>query len=228
MTEQQPQQAIPIKIIMVGAMNVGKTSLVTKFATGKTPGQTKTTKNASYVSKRKTINNLNFEIKLWDTAGQEKYKSLTKLFTKDAKIAILVYSVDSEESFKDLDDWLKLVRNSNEDNIILGVAGNKSDLASDKTISEDRGKEYAKKIGAEFKSTSAMIDNGGIEEFIETLFTKYHSTNFNMDQTASLSLTISMEDSRAQKGGCCGASGGNKATANKQSAHGNKKNKNSE
>ena len=221
---EQPQQAIPIKIIMVGAMNVGKTSLVTKFATGKTPGQTKTTKNASYVSKRKTINNLNFEIKLWDTAGQEKYKSLTKLFTKDAKIAILVYSVDSEESFNDLDDWLKLVKGSNEDNIILGVAGNKSDLASDTTISEERGKAYAKKIGAEFKSTSAMIDNGGIEEFIEALFKKYHSTNFNMDQTASLSLTISMEDSRAQKGGCCGGNGGSNTTANKHGTHANKKN----
>jgi small GTP-binding protein len=110
-------QTIPIKIIMVGAMNVGKTSLVTKYATGKIAGHTKTTKNASYVSKRKKINTLNFEIRLWDTAGQEKYKSLTKLFTKDSKIAILVYSIDSEESFNALDDWLKLVKSTNENNL---------------------------------------------------------------------------------------------------------------
>ena len=197
-------QTIPIKIIMVGAMNVGKTSLVTKYATGKIAGHTKTTKNASYVSKRKKINTLNFEIRLWDTAGQEKYKSLTKLFTKDSKIAILVYSIDSEESFNALDDWLKLVKSTNENNLILGVAGNKSDLASDKTISNKRGEEYAKKIGAIFKPTSAMVENGGIEEFIDTLFQKYYSTNFNMDQTNSLSLTLSVENSRVKKGGCCG------------------------
>ena len=193
--------SIPVKIIMVGSMNVGKTTLVTKFATGKVGTQTKTTKNASYVSKRRKINGQTFEIKLWDTAGQEKFKSLTKLFTKEAKIAILVYSIDSEESFKELDEWLKLVKQSNEDNLILGVAANKSDLSSDKTISEERGKEYAKRIGAEFKSTSAMIENWGFEELIDSLFTKYHSNNFNNnDATASLSFTISMEK---KKGGCC-------------------------
>ena len=197
-------QTIPIKIIMVGAMNVGKTSLVTKYATGKIPGQTKSTKNASYVSKHKKVNNLNFEIRLWDTAGQEKYKSLTKLFTKDAKIAILVYSIDNEESFNSLDDWLKIVKSTNDDNLMFGIAGNKSDLASDSTISNERGEEYAKKIGAIFKSTSAMVENGGIEEFIDTLFQKYHSTFFNMDQTNSSSLTLSGENSRAKKGGCCG------------------------
>ena len=202
MVEQQ--QTIPIKIIMVGAMNVGKTSLVTKYITGKFPSQTKTTKNASYVSKHKKINNLNFEIRLWDTAGQEKYKSLTKLFTKDAKIAILVYSIDDEESFNSLNDWLKLVKSTNEDDLILGIAGNKSDLASDKTISNERGEEYANKIGAIFKPTSAMMENGGIEEFIDTLFQKYYSTYFSMAQTNSLSLTLSVENSRVKKGGCCG------------------------
>ena len=203
-------QTIPIKIIMVGAMNVGKTSLVTKFATGKFPKETKTTKNASYVIKPKKVNSLNFEIRLWDTAGQEKYKSLTKLFTKDAKIALLVYSIDDEESFNSLEEWLRLVKGTNDGNLILGVVANKSDLASDTTINNDRGKEYAEKIGAIFKTTSALVDNGGIDELIDILFQKYYATNFNMNQTNSLSLTLSMEDSRAEKGGCCG--GGKKSS----------------
>ena len=197
------QAPIPIKIIMVGAMDVGKTSLVTKYATGKHPGHTKTTKNASYVSKQKTVDGFNFDIRLWDTAGQEKYKSLTKLFTKEAKIAILVYSINNEDSFKSLDEWLQLVKTTNDDNLILGIAANKSDLASETTISEQRGREYAKKIGAEWKSTSAIIENGGIEEFIDLLFKKYYSTNFSKDSN-NLSMTISIEDSRVQKkGGCC-------------------------
>ena len=210
------QQTIPIKIIMVGSMNVGKTSLVTRYITGKHPGKTTTTKNASYVSKPKIFDGKNFEIKLWDTAGQEKYKSLTKLFTKDAKIAILVYAIDSEESFKELDDWLNLVKSINDENLIIGIAANKSDLASENTISEKRGREYAKKIDAEWKSTSALIDNGGIEEFIDTLFKKYYEKFFNLNATTSLSLTISIENSRVQKGACC-FGGGNSLI------HGNKK-----
>ena len=139
------QPVIPIKIIMVGSLNVGKTSLVTKYATGKIPGQTKSSKNASYVSKFRNINGIKFEIYLWDTAGQEKYKSLTKLFIKEKKIAILVYSIDNEKSFNDLDDWLNLIKAFNKDELILGVAANKSDLKSDSTISESKGREYAKK-----------------------------------------------------------------------------------
>ena len=197
------QLTIPIKIIMVGAMNVGKTSLVTKFATGKTPGQTKTTKNASYVSKRKNINGLNFEIKLWDTAGQEKYKSLTKLFIKDAKIAILVYSIDDEESFNDLDDWLKLIKSVNDDTVIYGVAGNKSDLSSDQIIPDEKGEEYAKSIGAEWRSTSAVTEGRGIDNFINDLFLKYYNTYFNLNSSGSLSITLSNEPSQVKKG-CCG------------------------
>ena len=114
-------QTVPIKIIMVGSINVGKTSLVTKYATGKKPMRKDSTKNASYVNKIKTVNGIKFEIKLWDTAGQEKYKSLTKLFIKDAKIAILVYSIDDEESFNDLDDWLKLIKSVNDDTVIYDL-----------------------------------------------------------------------------------------------------------
>ena len=196
------QNAIPLKIIMVGAMNVGKTSLVTRYMTGKCPNQPKTTKNASYVNKYIKKDGYTFEVKLWDTAGQEKYKSLTKIFTKDTKIAILVYSIDSKESFNELDNWLKLVKEANQEDLILGVAANKSDLASDNTISPQEGQLYAQKIGAIWKSTSAITENGGIEEFIDILFNKYFENNFSMNPPTSQSLTISMEDTK-ESGPCC-------------------------
>ena len=207
-----------VKIIMVGAINVGKTSLVTKYATGKNPGKTKTTKNASYIIKRKNINGIYYDIKLWDTAGQEKFKSLTKLFVKDSKIALLVYSIDSEESFKALDDWLKLVKRANDDDIILGLIANKIDLASDNTISIEQGKEYADKIGAAFKATSAIMENENIDDIIDILFQKYYQNHLN--NTNSLSLTISMDDSRTQKEGCClGGGGHHNSSSNNKKAY---------
>ena len=204
-------QAVPIKVITVGSINVGKTSLVAKYATGKTPGKTKSTKNASFVNKMKKVNGINFEIKLWDTAGQEKYKCLTKLFTKDAKIAILVYAIDNEESFNELDKWYDLVKSTNEETVLYAVAANKSDLASQNTIPDERGKEYAKKINAEFKSTSAKDNSDGINSYIDELFLKYFNSNFNMNTSGSLSITLSTENnSIVQQKGCCGGGKSNK------------------
>ena len=193
-----------VKIIMVGSINVGKTSLVTKYATGKNPCISKSTKNASYITKKKFVDGINFEIKLWDTAGQERYKSLTQLFMKDSKIALLVYSIDDEKSFNDLNEWLKLIKNSNDENIILGVIANKSDLASENTIKDERGKEYAKKIGADWKSTSALVDNRGIDEIIDLLFSKYYNSNFKMDQSNSISISIDeIKSKKRKKKKCC-------------------------
>ena len=214
-------EAVPIKIITVGTINVGKTSLVTKYATGKNPGKTRSTKNASFVNKMKKVNGINFEIKLWDTAGQEKYKSLTKLFTKDAKIAILVYAIDNEDSFNELDNWYNLVKTTNEDNVLYAIAANKSDLASGNTIPDEKGKEYAKKIKAEFKSTSAKDDSDGINSYIDELFLKYYNSNFNMNTSGSLSITLSSENnSQVQQKGCCG---GGKSNNNSISTNKNKK-----
>ena len=200
---------VPIKIIVVGSINVGKTSLIAKYATGKNPLKTFTTKNASYVDKIKVVNGIKFEIKLWDTAGQEKYKSLTKLFIKDTKIAILVYSIDNEQSFNELDEWLKLVQSANDgNNIIYGIVANKSDLASENTIPDEKGQEYAKKIGADWRLTSAIHDECGIEGFIDDLFIKYHNNNFKLNETGSatgsLSITLSTEKTKVEKKKCCG------------------------
>ena len=199
-------QTVPIKIIMVGSIGVGKTSLVAKYATGKIPGKKESTKNASYVNKIKTINGIKFEIKLWDTAGQEKYKSLTKLFIKDAKIAILVYSINNEQSFNDLDNWFNFVKNTIDESVLYGVAANKFDLANEDTIPDEKGQKYAESIGADWTTTSAIIDGKGIDDFVEKLFIKYYNLNFNLSHTGSSSITLSSEKTKVEKKGCCGGS----------------------
>ena len=92
----QEKKISSIKLIIIGSVNVGKTSLLTRYATGKYMKVTKSSSNASFISKIKVVNNKKYEIKLWDTAGQEKYSSLTKIFTKEVKIALLVYAIDND------------------------------------------------------------------------------------------------------------------------------------
>ena len=203
---------IPLKIILVGSINVGKTSLITKYSTGIYSTNINSTRNASFFTKIREINGIKYEIKLWDTAGQEKYKSLTKVFLKNTNIVILVYSIDNEKSFNDLDEWLQLIRMVNNEDIILGVAANKIDLALDNTISEEKGREYAKRIGGIFYTTSALLENKGLDNLIDDLLRKYNENNndyeysnilnVGMIQSCYDSNILKIDQSREAKKGC--------------------------
>ena len=162
-----------IKIIIIGSVNVGKTSLLMRYATGMFQNKLKSTSNASFITKEKEINNKKYELKIWDTAGQEKYLSLTKIFVKEAKIALLVYAIDDKKSFNDLNLWLNIVKEINSDHVVLGIAANKVDLYKKAEVTNEEGKKYAKEIGAEWRSTSSLLDDYGIDELVDVLFNKY-------------------------------------------------------
>ena len=213
---EQENKINPIKLIIIGSVNVGKTTLLTRYATGKFQNISKSTSNASFITKIKNVNNKKYEIKLWDTAGQEKYRSLTKIFIKDAKIALLVYAIDDKNSFNDLEMWLNIVKEINTDKIILGIAANKADLYKKAEVTDQQGKKYAKEIGAEWRSTSSLLDDCGIDELVDVLFNKYleakalKKTGSLNNQDTIVLKNINNENNR--NSGCCG--GNKKNTKN--------------
>ena len=112
-----------------------------------------------------------YNIKLWDTAGQEKFRSLNNLFIKDSKICIFVYDINNRITFEELDFWVKTVNGILDNDPILAVVANKSDLKENVTKKE--GEEYAKKIGAFFYQTSAKNDKNGFPNFINILVQEF-------------------------------------------------------
>ena len=213
---EQENKINPIKLIIIGSVNVGKTTLLTRYATGKFQNISKSTSNASFITKIKNVNNKKYEIKLWDTAGQEKYRSLTKIFIKDAKIALLVYAIDDKNSFNDLEMWLNIVKEINTDKIILGIAANKADLYKKAEVTDQQGKKYAREIGAEWRSTSSLLDDCGIDDLVDVLFNKYleakalKKTGSLNNQDTIVLKNINNENNR--NSGCCG--GNKKNTKN--------------
>ena len=196
---------ISVKMIIVGSVNVGKTSLVTRYATGSFQEISKSTSNASFITKEKIVDGVKYEIKLWDTAGQEKYRSLTKIFIKDAKIAILVYAIDDKNSFDDLKIWLDIIQETNSNNLILGVAANKADLYKSALVTDDQGKKYAQQINAVWRSTSSLLDDCGIDELVDILFNQY--LNSDLKREFSTQGTIILDNKSEDKsGGCCQSS----------------------
>ena len=110
-----------------------------------------------------------------DTAGQEKYRSITTKFIQNSKIVILVYSIIDRKSFENLDYWLNKVKDCiGSDGYVLGIAANKNDLYANAVVKDSEGKAFADKNKVIFAKTSVK-ENSGIEQLVEELVNKYVS-----------------------------------------------------
>ena len=98
---------IKLKTILIGQSGVGKTNLINIARKEKFNPNQVTTVNCSFYKKEMRVNDLDFNVYLWDTIGQESLKALTKIFFKNAKLVILVYDITNKSSLTDLNYWLK-------------------------------------------------------------------------------------------------------------------------
>ena len=163
------------KVVLLGDSGVGKTCIISRYIQGTFMKNCNSTNGASYCSKNVRFENLgkNLLLDIWDTAGQEKYKSLTRFFYKDAAVAILVYDITRRESFDNIVNyWYGQLKENGDKNIVIGIAGNKCDLYEKEKVAESEAKEFADKIGAIFELTSAA-NNTGIDELFQDVGNKY-------------------------------------------------------
>lgn len=218
----KPKTSNQIKVIIVGTTGVGKTCLLARYTTGRFLQELPSTCGSSYIQKKIIINNKKYLLNLWDTAGQEKYDSLTKIFTKNANVIILVYSITDKSSFLALDKWLNLVREINNDDFVLGIAANKSDLYLRAQVKDKQGKDYAKKVGAVWRSTSAFEDDKGIDELLNELVTMYIKQDLLSNRKTNSNFKLTKNDPSKEKGegGCCGGKNGNSGNGNNTKGEG--------
>ena len=157
-----------IKVVLLGESGVGKTSIISQFTTHKFDPHRETSLSAQFISKTVEFPDLGQSIKfdIWDTVGQEKYRSLAKIFYKDAKVIIFVYDIATDYSFEELKKyWYEETKSNSDGNPIFAVVANKIDLYADQKVSNNDGLKFAEEIGAIFQTTSALSDSG-----ITTLF----------------------------------------------------------
>ena len=158
-----------IKIVLIGEMATGKTSLINAYLGLSFSKNVDSTLTPSVSQKEIQINDATYLINMWDTAGQEQYRSMTKIFIKGSQIVIFVYDVTKENTFKELDYWVKSVEEYLGKEPILGVCGNKTDLFDQQEVDRENGEKYAKDIGALFRETSAKDDAKGFRKFVKEL-----------------------------------------------------------
>jgi small GTP-binding protein len=168
------------KLVLLSDSGVGKTCIISRYISGTFDENSATTNGASYCSKNVNYEKLgkNLLLDIWDTAGQEKYKALTKFFYKDAAVCILVYDITRKETFDNLKNfWYSQLKENSGSNVVLGVAGNKCDLYESEEVKESEARQFAEEIGAIFELTSAQ-NNTGINELFFEVGNKYLDPNF--------------------------------------------------
>ena len=164
-----------LKVILLGESGVGKTNLINITMGQEFNEDEVTTSNSSFSVKPLNLNGKEYEVKLWDTIGQEKLRHLTKLFYSDSKIVIFVYDISERKTFEALKDyWVKDVHEKLGQDIIKGLVGNKIDKFIEEKVTQEEGEGYAKAIGARFILTSAKTEGPKkFEELVTQLLEDY-------------------------------------------------------
>ena len=191
-----------IKTILVGMSGTGKTNIINAMINQPFDSDQISTQTSSFVDKYIEVNKKNYHIEIWDTAGQEKYKSLTKIFIKDSKIVIFVYDITTKASFEEVDYWVNTVKEILGDTPVYALAGNKKDLFIKEEVEEDLGREKAEKIGALFKLTSAKTERNQINDFLKELLEAYikkNGGNVQNDEARGTSLDGSKDNGKKEK-----------------------------
>jgi len=181
-------QNIPqIKLILLGDSGVGKSSIIKRYMEDSFEDNITSTLGSSFLEKTVNVKGKKVKIEVWDTAGQEEFRSVTKIFVKNSKIIILVYNVTDKNSFDGLNYWYDFIQKELGQNVILGLAGNKTDLifedGFDEEITSEEGKEFAKKINANFALVSAKESGKEINSLFTQCIESYLDSRKNNEDT---------------------------------------------
>ena len=192
---KKTETAEEIKVILVGESGTGKTSLINTSIGIPFKENMITSASNSFAPKEFQIDGKKYILNLWDTIGQEKFRSLTKIFIKDSKIVIFVYDITNEKSFKELEYWITTIKDILKDEAVLGIAGNKQDLFKNEKVKEETARKYAQEKNIIFELTSSK-NRKTFEKLLEDLLKQYIEKNGGSDQSDSNAIKLGEKNSK--------------------------------
>ena len=145
------------KYIIIGDAAVGKSNLLLRYTHGQFKPEYQLTIGVEFGAKNISISNKIYRIQIWDTAGQENFRSITRAYYKNSACALVVYDISSRESFDNVSTWIEDCRNQSPQTIFMVLVGNKTDLdlENKRVVSFEEGQELAEKNKMMFFETSA-------------------------------------------------------------------------
>ncbi|PSS15604.1 Ras-related protein [Actinidia chinensis var. chinensis] len=160
-------KSVKAKLVLLGDMGTGKTSLVLRFVKGQFYEFQESTIGAAFFTQVLSLNEATIKFDIWDTAGQERYHSLAPMYYRGAAAAIVVYDITSMESFVKAKKWVRELQRQGNPILVTVLVANKADLETKRQVENEVGEQYAKDNRLFFFETSAKTAQNVNELFYE-------------------------------------------------------------
>merc|ERR1719181_1957849 len=155
------------KYIIIGDTGVGKSCLLLQFTDKRFRADHDLTIGVEFGARLITIDNKQIKLQIWDTAGQESFRSITRSYYRGASGALLVYDISRRDTFNHLTRWLEEAKQNANASMVIMLIGNKCDLER-REVSYEEGAQFARQHGLVFRETSAKTSQNVEEAFIQT------------------------------------------------------------
>ena len=212
------------KLIFLGDQYVGKSSILNRFYQDKFEEDYQATIGLDFHSKNVNVNGTTVRLLLYDTAGQEKFKSLIPMYIRDANIIIVVYDITNKDSFVHTEHWVNETKDLKREDAIFILVGNKLDLEENRVVTKKEAEDYATEKGFLFHEVSAKTGDQIQELFNTKIFPemgrKYNigeeeengeqNAQNNGNENKGVKLNTDNKPTK-KKGGCCGGGKNKKA-----------------
>ncbi|KAJ6247311.1 ras-related protein rab-4a [Anaeramoeba flamelloides] len=204
------------KYIVVGAMGVGKSSLLTRFIEDKFYPEISHTIGVEFATKIVDILKDRVKLQVWDTAGQERFRAVTRSYYRGASAVLLVFDTSRRGTYNQLETWLNDAKNYTDQNVVMFLIGNKTDI-SDRQVSYEEGQDFAKENNLEYIETSAKTGDNVEDAFLQAANHVYRlvkegkltrNVSVNIKRISKKQMKSNnnykvVGENSSNKGGCC-------------------------
>ena len=177
------------KVLILGDSSVGKTCFLLKYTDRVFNEVYMSTIGLDYRLKTLTLKNgKKVKLQIWDTAGQDRFRTITKNYYKGANGIILIYDVTSTETYENVENWISQIKEEASPNVVIYLVGNKVDMEDKRKVSTEEGQKIADDNNLPFIETSAKSDIN-INETFDNLVEKMDSVFSNLEKKDSVAIS---------------------------------------
>ena len=186
---------LTFKVIIVGNSGVGKSSLLKRGSQKKFTESYQATIGFEFLLMYYDVNGIKMKLQIWDTCGQEMYRSLIQGFYRNTALTLLIYAVNDQKSFDDLDNWLKDIKSSTDNTQPIFLIGNKCDLDKElKIVSENDGQEFVRKNALEYFSEASAKSGYGVNETFNKIVEYLYKESYLKGKSKLKKMKLSITD----------------------------------
>ncbi|XP_045177502.1 ras-related protein Rab-5C-like isoform X2 [Mercenaria mercenaria] len=192
-----------VKLVLLGDQGVGKSSIALRFVRGEFTENSEATIGAAFLTQTVNVSNVSIKFDIWDTAGQERYHSLAPMYYRGAQAAVVVYDITNTKTFQRAINWIKELKQQANSQIIMVLAGNKADMASEKrAISRDEAQAFAEENNLIFTESSAKTGMC-VGDIFMAVAQRLAQLRPQAVEPEGKGMKLGKDSGKKKEGGCC-------------------------